>query len=332
MIAAAQLPDLRARLVDELTRELGDWGPIQETYRIHTVAGAQIPAHPDEADPVAQARALARHEQERLARAALYWVSPHMTALTHAAAPGMPPFRPGPGDLPAPYGLVYFAAPIAEADETPVAELAVFSDGTTKEIPGGRFQVTAATWGPWDYHGRWTGGTWFTFYTAGSDRPGAPPLRLDNECVVGAEHDGSGPDGYAELVSNSTGTLGWVHLILASFRLMATSRAAQVSMHGAVRPVRRRAARAGVARPDEPVRLVDVTARPRAASDEPREDGRNYRVRWIVDGHWRNQWYPGSGVHRPRYIDAHVKGPEGAPLRVKETVRVWRDPAEPVGG
>ena len=56
--------------------------------------------------------------------------------------------------------------------------------------------------------------------------------------------------------------------------------------------------------------------------------GRTYRVRWIVDGHWRNPWYPASETHRPRYIDAYVKGPEGAPLKLRETVKVWRDPSE----
>jgi hypothetical protein len=28
-------------------------------------------------------------------------------------------------------------------------------------------------------------------------------------------------------------------------------------------------------------------------------DGRAYRVRWAVRGHWRNQWYPSRPEHRP---------------------------------
>jgi hypothetical protein len=254
-----------------------------------------------------------------------------MTTLTLAAAPGMPPFRPTPRDLPSPYGLIYFASPFAQANEIPVASLAVHDDGTIQEIKPGQFQVAACAWGPHDYQGLWPhGGTWFSFYTLVAERPaGMPPLRLDNECVVGAHCDHPNADELLAEVVNSEGTAAWMHLILTAFRLMATSRAARVTEQGAVRPMRRRAARAGVTRPDAPVRLVDVTARPGAErTPVEAESGRTYRVRWLVQGHWRNQWYPASETHRPRYIDAYVKGPEGAPLQVKDTVNVWRDDAE----
>ncbi|MGW4270816.1 hypothetical protein ACWEGQ_00260 [Streptomyces seoulensis] len=42
--------------------------------------------------------------------------------------------------------------------------------------------------------------------------------------------------------------------------------------------------------------------------------GRPYQHRWIVCGHWRNHWYPSRQAHRPIWIGAHVKGPDGAPL------------------
>lgn len=48
---------------------------------------------------------------------------------------------------------------------------------------------------------------------------------------------------------------------------------------------------------------------------------RSYSVRFIVHGHWRNQWYSRAGVHAPKWIEAYVKGPHDAPL--KEALRVY---------
>jgi hypothetical protein len=42
--------------------------------------------------------------------------------------------------------------------------------------------------------------------------------------------------------------------------------------------------------------------------------------RWIVSGHWRNQWLPSKNMHRLQWISAFVKGPEDKPLVFKPTV------------
>lgn len=50
-------------------------------------------------------------------------------------------------------------------------------------------------------------------------------------------------------------------------------------------------------------------------------EGREFTVRWMVRGHWRNQPYgPGRSRRRPTSINPHVKGPDGAPLRTGEKV------------
>ncbi len=36
--------------------------------------------------------------------------------------------------------------------------------------------------------------------------------------------------------------------------------------------------------------------------------------RWLVRGHWRNQWYPSEQVHRTIWISPYVKGPEDRPF------------------
>ena len=54
------------------------------------------------------------------------------------------------------------------------------------------------------------------------------------------------------------------------------------------------------------------------------DGGREYHVRWLVKGHWRQQRVgPGRQFRRPTYIAPHVKGPEGAPLKT-DRVHVWR--------
>lgn len=40
-----------------------------------------------------------------------------------------------------------------------------------------------------------------------------------------------------------------------------------------------------------------------------------WTCRWMVRGHWTNQWYPSEGVHRPLWIMPYVKGPEDKPFR-----------------
>lgn len=40
-----------------------------------------------------------------------------------------------------------------------------------------------------------------------------------------------------------------------------------------------------------------------------------FSSRWIVRGHWRNQWYASLGMHKPIFIHPHVKGPEGTPVK-----------------
>ena len=46
---------------------------------------------------------------------------------------------------------------------------------------------------------------------------------------------------------------------------------------------------------------------------------RHYTMRFIVHGHFRNQFYPSKGVYAPKWIASYVKGPADAPL--KESIR-----------
>ena len=74
-----------------------------------------------------------------------------------------------------------------------------------------------------------------------------------------------------------------------------------------------------------PEDIVVITLR-RPASKKP-EDANvaaiDWTHQWVVDGHWRNQWYPATQRHRPKWIAAHIKGPEDKPLVVKERIYAW---------
>jgi hypothetical protein len=42
--------------------------------------------------------------------------------------------------------------------------------------------------------------------------------------------------------------------------------------------------------------------------------------RWIVRGHWRQQWYPSDKEHRVLWIPPYIKGPDDRPLQVRPAV------------
>ncbi len=57
--------------------------------------------------------------------------------------------------------------------------------------------------------------------------------------------------------------------------------------------------------------------------DRPKSDHHapvEWSHQWVVEGHWRNQWYPSQGRHAPRWVRRHIKGPEDKPLVVKPKV------------
>lgn len=354
-IAANELPDVRNRLIEDFARPPGA-NTVLRVLEMHAAAGMQVPADPAVRDPARQAELLVRNELARLRKASLFWLSPTKTRLTIATAPTMPAFLPEPADLPAPYGLIYFAVPVS--DYEPVPRILVYADdGTVVTSPAAsrRYQVCAASWGPWNQNGQWAGGgTWFTFYTApkggqeqelaeihGLDKSDAarlagllPPLRIDNEAICPASEADLNPRGPSleEAVRDPDSTAYWMHQVLCAFRLMASARAARVTDQAAPRPARKRAQRARVERPDEPVHLVDVAAGAVQSQQGAQEPGtRKYdQWTWAVYPHWRNQWYPKRGVHRPILIDLYIKGIPGKPF--KEKVTVFREPGEPVSG
>jgi hypothetical protein len=41
----------------------------------------------------------------------------------------------------------------------------------------------------------------------------------------------------------------------------------------------------------------------------------DWQWQWKVTGHWRNQYYPSTGAHQPKWIEDYVKGPPEKPFK-----------------
>lgn len=81
------------------------------------------------------------------------------------------------------------------------------------------------------------------------------------------------------------------------------------------RPTRRRLGKEW--RPEPLVRVVELRKQEVRNYQERGEAGEpvEWSCRWLVQGHWRNQWYPSRNEHAPAWIGPYVKGPEDKPLK-----------------
>ncbi|GGJ89988.1 hypothetical protein GCM10010123_19770 [Pilimelia anulata] len=84
------------------------------------------------------------------------------------------------------------------------------------------------------------------------------------------------------------------------------------------RHARRRAARASLVHQTRVVMLRRTSTAAERGGSEPRW---HYRVRFLVRGHWRRLTDRDGRPYRI-WINAHIKGPDGAPLLLGETVSV----------
>ena len=109
-----------------------------------------------------------------------------------------------------------------------------------------------------------------------------------------------------------TGAGWWWRIAQVTLRLMQ-QRIAVRHNETPSRPQRREAKRFDFNDRDV---LVVRLRREKGEHHDPMGEGANYSHRFIVGGHWRNQWFPASSVHRQIWIGAYVKGPEDKPLVV----------------
>lgn len=109
--------------------------------------------------------------------------------------------------------------------------------------------------------------------------------------------------------------------LLQAFWILSGQRIAKADSRPVERHSRKRAERAGFSIPEDGIRVV--TLRRPETGPTPASGLVDWSHRWIVSGHWRNQWYPSQEEHRPKWIDAYEKGPDDKPLVLNDRVYRW---------
>jgi len=118
-------------------------------------------------------------------------------------------------------------------------------------------------------------------------------------------------------LSTNVQDLNW---LAALWSIAAQERYVTCGFDPGSRAERRRSLRAATPADIKIVRLRS-TRQSAASSGSAASQPANYSHRFLVAGHWKMQPFgPQRKLRRPVYIDEYIKGPEGSPLVVKETV------------
>lgn len=313
---------MHASQVAALRRELLEW--------LHTVdAEAYYEMMSEDAGTWNQAG-----QQAALAEASLYFVSDEMTAVAAHASQSMPDQVPIRDEFPAESGFAVWDGSLVSADV--VTELLAAHPGA--EVIS---SCHVLSWKLMQLHpyadnelgepepnGETVEAAMLTFWVQPEGRT-YPPLIpyhsavLDLTLAIRASARADNEGG-----NEAAGT--WIeHFDMAVYTTLVLmgQTVATVSTERPERAERRRTERAGL-----DVRDVRVVQLRRALTDnQPDEtvddqnnqpgdldEGPNgkvaWRRRWVVRGHWRQQWYPSLNDHRSVWIHSYVKGPEDQPL------------------
>jgi hypothetical protein len=233
------------------------------------------------------------HASHHLPESAAYLVTEDMAELAMRAAQTIPDSVHF-ADLPAETGFVLYERPIAS-----------FPMYEAEPMP-----VTGAIWGPMTFQGGENGVALVPLGKSAGGPVSALPLPI-------ASWGGDSPNGPWPMFNDYSGAAAVVH---ATWAIMQQTLTISVSAY-ADRAESRRSTRAGL-----PADLVIIHLRKRRTEDPNPADNTSvvdWSHRWLVSGHWRNQWLPSRSCHRPQWIDPYVKGPEDRPLILKERVHVW---------
>lgn len=109
-------------------------------------------------------------------------------------------------------------------------------------------------------------------------------------------------------------------LILTTWTLMQQKLAAHEIVYPS-RPECRRWERMN--RPVPQVRVTHLRRTEQIHGHEEEFKKIDWQHRWLVGGHWRNQWLPSLQAHRQQWIAPYVKGPADKPLVIHEKVRAF---------
>ncbi|GAA4242318.1 hypothetical protein GCM10022254_74890 [Actinomadura meridiana] len=318
--APHRLPEMRGKLATWLSERGADF------YLESLIVGSQQIRPPG---PLSQsATRLAEQEHHRVTEGELFWVSADMTELARHAGRRLTRHELFEHDLPDRCGFMVFETPLADSC-----------------VDGLRLEIVAVSWGLIEppllvtegsrevpVGSRWaTGvGVWFTFYSDPNGfleanlqnltevrlvwRRQTGPFLPDNELVWALNQ----PE---DLPEEEDVTSAWGRTVVAAWLLMQQP----LASHGterALRPARRRLTKAGL--PTDDVRLVRVRRPEPRATDSRPGAGREYSVRWWVEGHWRRyRCGPGRERVERRWISPYLAGPGDKPVQGAQRVKIW---------
>lgn len=301
----------------ELQLELHRWmGTDRGQHWLHTWV---INSSVDEEDKRHAYDLLIHAEPQKLLTAQAIWVSPEMCEIVQVAKEGFQPETLEATDFLTMTGFLYFAKPVIMRDRNdhPVSVGAVswcpiaFNEDTLQNPGGMSLCLYSSAYAEEDRFSDMHKG-----FMQSHGAPELIPLHITNIRFGDAFDEGDMFD-----VSGAyTGADQWWKTVQVSLRLMQ-QRISVRSKERAPRPSRRRWERMGY----ELDEIMVVRLRRPASKHNGHEEheAREWTHQWLVDGHWRNQWYPSLNTHRQIYISPYVKGPEDKPLVVKRRIYKW---------
>jgi hypothetical protein len=249
-----------------------------------------------------------------LRAADLYWVSEDMTALAMHAGQSLEEARWTPADRPSPCGLAVFGGGLGMVDI-----------GAGMSAP-----VEALAWGPGP------GATLRVWHLVSRQRlfDGVPGVTMDRVPPLIGIRESRLPVTEQPIPMDSLPAHEGMPpppaitaALAAAWRLMQQPQLVERTACEPSRADARALRRADM--PDDGVTLVSLRRQymPQDRDPDAGGDGRRYRHRWVVSGHWRryrDERYSADVRAEPQWIPAYTKGPGGAPLLVTERVNVWR--------
>lgn len=265
-------------------------------------------------------RDLAELLREVLPDADTIYVSPEMNAVARRAAETIPRHELKPSDPPSEHGFLIWDGAIPSHLNFPDATIPIRGMIWTTETFSNR--------GVWDYRD----GADISGPTdeAEDDRPPdriisgieitlIPIMLVDGRLIPGPTHSWMQGEDFTSTSEEDPDTSGieLSDMILATWLLMGQT-IANVQRAPAERHERKRAHRLGIPPIVTVVRLRHFSEHPHHDQDS---DETPWSHRWLVGGHWRNQWHPSDNDHELIWIDPYVKGPKHLPLLVKDKIK-----------
>lgn len=235
--------------------------------------------------------------------AQLWWVSPDMQQVLAAAADSVPDFELRSTDAPDRFGAVFFSSPLRGVE-------------SRSEDRGERsLYLNAMSWSVTDVKGTDISQmliySWVNVLVQGVRRWVCIGVANWTAGTRLRDVEDRGDDQRASVIEDRSR--------IAALWLLASQTLAAKETEPIPRPAAKRQLREGLEIPT--LRVIRLRHRRSAGSEQEESVPQDWSHRWLVSGHWRNQWLPSENRHRPTWIAPYVKGPEDKPLVLKDTVK-----------